>query len=234
VEAPTPTPTPVTAPVASAPAPTLPPEKRLEWPTGVRDPRPYAQRSRADLASELAKVDTRMAGGPSDGTERTELAGQRAEILEQRARLEGTNEAYQQAADALEKFVADHPKAPRRDEALYALTLIYDVLDRLDLARRTAYTLIKDHPASRWVHYAYFEFGELFARSAAEAPDRWQLARVAYERAVQSRDEPLAAESMLRMAEAHRAMGDVDQARKVVRQLRARFPKSEAAARATE
>lgn len=236
MEAAAPTPTPVAAPVASAPTPppTAPPEKRLEWPSGVRDPRPYAQRTQAELTAELAKLDARMADRPSDGTERTELAGERAEVLEQRARLEGTKETYQQAAEALEKFVAESPKAPRRDEAMYALTLVYDVLDQPDRERRIALELIKEYPSSRWVHYAYFSFAELFSRAAIEAPERWQMARVAYERAMQSRDEPLAAESMLRMAEAHRAMGDVDQARKVVRQLRARFPKSQAAARATE
>jgi TolA-binding protein len=84
--------------------------------------------------------------------------------------------------------------------------------------------LIKEYPQSRWVQYAYFGFGDLFAHEAKDDPQRWPMAEQAYKRASDSADAPLAAESLLRLSEVYRAMGDPDKANATLRQRNARYP----------
>ncbi|NOU34950.1 MAG: hypothetical protein HOO96_44220 [Polyangiaceae bacterium] len=220
---------PAAGPLVAAPAAVVasPPEKRLEWPSAILDPRPRVERGRDALVTEAKQLETLLAATPRESADRSDLLGRRAETLEHWARAEGTRESYERAAEGLEKFIAESAKAPRRDEALYALTLVYDVLERPDQLRRTAYTLLKEYPTSRWVHYAYFEFGELFARAAVTEPDRWQMAALAYEHAAASTaaaDAAMAAESLVRAIEAYQAAGNAAKAGELRKTLRVRFP----------
>ncbi len=229
VENAAPAPAPIADPLVAAPAAVVasPPEKRLEWPSSILDPRPRVERGRDELVTEAKQLEALLAATPRESADRSDLLGRRADTLEHWARAEGTKESYERAAEGLEKFIAESVKAPRRDEALYALTLVYHVLERPDQVRRTAYALLKEHPASRWVHYAYFEFGELFARAAVSEPDRWQMAALAYERAAASTaaaDAAMTAESLVRAIEAYQAAGNTAKTGELRKTLRVRFP----------
>ncbi len=205
-----------------------PPQKRLDWPSAIRDPRPRIDQGRDELAQEAKRLDALLETTPRESADRSDLLGRHAETLERLARTDGTKESYEQAARGLEKFIAESIKAPGRDEAMYALALVYDVLDRPDEVRRIAYALIQQYPASRWVHYAYFAFAELFARAAVTEPDRWQMAALTYERAAASSaaaDAPMTAESLVRAIEAYQTAGNAARAGELRKRLRARFPK---------
>lgn len=51
-------------------------------------------------------------------------------------------------------------------------------------ARKLYYELIKDHPRSKLVPFAYLAFGELFTADARSDPSKWELARASYQEVV--------------------------------------------------
>jgi len=72
------------------------------------------------------------------------------------------------------------------DDALYAMGLEYQEIDRLDESRKQYLQLIKTFPRSKWVAYAYLAFGELFFSEAAADPSKLDFAQKTYEEVVKS------------------------------------------------
>ncbi len=84
-----------------------------------------------------------------------------------------------------------HPTDPTQshgclDDALYAIGLEYQEIDRFDEARKHYFQLIKDFPQSKWVAYAYLGFGELFFSEAVADPSKLDLAQKTYEQVLKS------------------------------------------------
>ena len=73
-----------------------------------------------------------------------------------------------------------YPTYAQIDEAYYYLGLEHELAGDLINARRSYYELIKNAPASRFVPYAYFAFGEVFFHEAKSDPSKWDLAKQSY------------------------------------------------------
>lgn len=115
------------------------------------------------------------------------------------------------------------------DEALYYIGLEWEAKDRMDEARKAYLELIRKHPQSRFVSYAYFGFGELFLAKAKKEGQDFELAVKTYEKAVTLGDRTIAPEALLRLAEIASAQGDTQKSAEYVRRLQKDYPNSRAA-----
>src|SRR5262245_47731617 len=112
-------------------------------------------------------------------------------------------------------------------EAGYDVALASEARGDLRAARDQYYRVIVDAPSSRLVPLVYLAFGESFAREAVADPNKWQLARAAYQEALNYPPEtnPASAYAHLRLGDSMLALGEpvraLDEFTKAVRAARA-------------
>ena len=84
-------------------------------------------------------------------------ASLRAEQASEEARATTSREG---AIRALARILQDYPSFSRADEVLYSLAASLEDLRQTDRARQVYLRLVRDHPGSRFVPYAWLAFGE--------------------------------------------------------------------------
>ena len=97
---------------------------------------------------------------------------------EQQQKLTARDEARAGNVRALAGLLADHPRFERSDEALFALGFALDEMSQHDRARAVYHRLIKDHPGSIHVPYAYLAFAEHYFRAGDMGAARQFYAKV--------------------------------------------------------
>jgi hypothetical protein len=111
-----------------------------------------------------------------------------------------TSEAHE--AEALTLYTAAAKgKGPSADEAKYRLALTFECQGNFKEERRLLFDIVSNAPKSRLVPYAYFAFGELFAKEAATDPTKLPLAIQAFDQAAKSAGSPLLATAQSRLGE---------------------------------
>ncbi len=138
------------------------------------------------------------------------------------------------AIAAYEKLVTSWSGAPNLEEALYYLGLEYELAGDAMKARKAYYELIKRAPSSPWIPYAYFAFGEMFARDGKTDPTKLALASQAFSEAVKYAGSPLLADTFWRLGQVEDAEGNAPKAQTWYAKLRATYPGSDAAKRIGE
>ena len=152
----------------------------------LRDPRIThgGHRPRAVLVTEVQGLETLYAATPPASPDRPLIARRLADTYAELARAaEGTSaarSAHGSAAKYYEVLTTEYPQSARLDEAYYYAALEHEIAGDLTNARRSYYELIKRHPSSKLVAFAYFAFGEMFFAEAANDPAKDQLAQHAF------------------------------------------------------
>jgi len=130
----------------------------------------------------------------------------------------------------LTTLINNFPSFARLDEARYYRGLAYERLGDLKNARSSYYDLIKHHPTSKLIPFAYFAFGELFFADARSDPSKWDLAKQAFMEVLKYPPPangifPFA---LLRVGQVADAHGDSAKAQSNFDRLRRDFPTSAA------
>jgi tetratricopeptide (TPR) repeat protein len=202
--APTP-PVPSSLPLATPEPPAATTTTTLDLETLVRDPRKSRARPRvrALVVTELQGLETLFAATPQTSPDRLNIVRRLAEDyveLESAAESEATTlaeegsrsmhavqaeqvraAARKKAIDHYALLVAEYPRDPQLDTTLYHLGLEHERANDRPNARKVYYDLIRTHPNSKLVAFAYLAFGELFFREAEDDPSKNDLAAQAYE-----------------------------------------------------
>src|SRR5581483_1912821 len=145
----------------------------------VRDLRLVMRRSPALLRTETRGLENLLAATAANAPDRPALLRRLAENYVD-LRKAGEPGASAKAIQHYGDLVRTYPTYPLVDEAYYYLALEYELAGDLMNARRSFYELIKNSPASKYVPYAYFAFGEMFFREAKSDPSKWEFAKQAY------------------------------------------------------
>ncbi|MBN8611380.1 MAG: tetratricopeptide repeat protein [Deltaproteobacteria bacterium] len=146
-------------------------------------------RDEAVFAAERAGDDTRA-------------ASLRAEQASEEARATTSREG---AIRAFARILEDYPSFSRADEVLFSLAASLEDLRQMDRARQVYLRLVRDHPGSRFVPYAWLAFGEhYFAEGDMSA------ARQFYERVLETPPErnPMYGFALYKLAWVHYNLED--------------------------
>jgi TolA-binding protein len=193
-----------------------------------RDPRPGPRDAKL-VATELRNLELLARSTPANDPNAPNLQRRIAEahVELRKAGVEGSAPAIA----AYEKLLSSWPGAPKQDEILYDLGLEYEIGNDLMRARKALYELIKTAPTSPWVPYAYFAFGEQFAREGDSS--KYPLAQQAFLEAMKY-PSPIQPDAMWRLAQVEDAQGNTTKAQALYAKLRALHPASDAVKRIGE
>ena len=190
----------------------------------TRDLRSHAhkQRGASLLKVEIQQLKALLELTPRDSPDRPHVLRRLAEVHAELAWAapKGARSARTSAIQYYEMLHSDHrtfcasPPSTRCDEVLYYIGLENELLGDMDKARRSYLSLVRDHPQSPLVPYAYFAFGEYFFMESKSDPSKLPLAEQVYEKVLQYGDSPIAPEAMSRLAEIAEAQGDAAKAQK--------------------
>lgn len=133
--------------------------------------------------------------------EKTMLAVSLGDTESELAGLEpAKSEAHE--AEALTLYTAAAKgKGPSVAEAKYRLALTLECQGNFKDERRLLFEIVSSAPKSRLVPYAYFAFGELFAKEAVADPAKLQLAIQSFDQAAKYPGSPLLATAQSRLGE---------------------------------
>jgi TolA-binding protein len=148
-------------------------------------------RSSATIATEMQRLELRLAKSPSFATDRPQLIRRLAEgyleleaaLKEERGSPEDVKKARDKAIERYEQLEAEQPKSEAMDEALYDLALAYLRSGDLGRARQTLLNLIKRFPSSPFIARTNYAFGIAVREEAGTDPAKKELARKAFEKA---------------------------------------------------
>jgi len=183
------------------------------------------------LATEIQGLNSLLEVTPPNTPDRVFIERRLAEDLVEleSARPARLEELRSQAIAHYRSIVTSHPSYPALDEVLYFLGLEYERDGDLAGARRAYFDLIQKAPASRYVPYAYFAFGEMFLSEATLDLSKLDFAKEAFAKAAEARNGPLAAEALLRVGRIFETQGDSANAGKTYARIVRDYPESEAA-----
>lgn len=220
------------APSTSAPSatPVAPPPVSNGLDVAARDPRP-TPRDVTAVARDLIALQLRAAT-PGISSSEAESIDRKIAEGEVELRKRGA-EPGSKAIAAYEGYLSKWAQASDRDEVEYYLAIEYELTGDSMRARRALYELIKSSPQSPFVAFAYFGFGEMFAREGKGDPSKLALATQAYAEALKHQG-PIAADTMWRLGQLEDAQGNAAKAQSWYAKLRASFPDSSAATRIGE
>ncbi len=177
----------------------------------VRDLRnpPRAQRLVQNEALLLERLLAAMAASSPD---RPSVLHRLAESYVE-LRKSGDASASTKAIARYAELASSSPSYAKIDEVTYYLGLEQELTRDFQNARRTYYELIKTYPSSRFVPYAYYAFGEMFADEAKGDPTKWMLAEQAYRETMKFTTSPaIANAATCRLAVVFDARGDARRA----------------------
>ena len=172
----------------------------------VRDLRHMQPRSPALLRTETKALESLLAQTATTATDRPALLRRLAESYSD-LRKQSEPGASAKAIQYYSDLVNAYPSYPQIDEVYYYLGLEYELAGELNDARKTYYELIKKEPASKYVPYAYFAFGEIFFHEAKSDPSKWDFAKQAYTE-VMKFPSPVASDAACRLGLVLDAQGD--------------------------
>jgi tetratricopeptide (TPR) repeat protein len=159
----------------------------------VRDPRMSRVRARALalLVTEIQQLEHLASATPDTQPDKVAMLRRLAEDyveLETAASAAGrapiVASAQKAAIKDYDALIQGYPAYPMIDEARYFDALEHESAGDLAGTRRLYLELIAQNPTSKYVPYAYFAFGEMFASEGARDPSRLDLALQAYQKAV--------------------------------------------------
>jgi tetratricopeptide (TPR) repeat protein len=201
------------APPPEAPvAPDEPLVTRTTLAVAARDPRiPHGttHRARSVLMGELQALEAQYAGTAASNA-RVAMAKRLADRYAELARAsEGTAAARDAHKSAAKYYEAASAGDPKDDEAQYYAALEHELAGDRTNARRGYYEVVKNHPGSRLVAFAYFAFGEMFFAEADSDPSKLQLAEQAFREVLRwpPAQNPLYVEAQNRLAEINLRLG---------------------------
>ena len=176
----------------------------------IRDLRRTRPRSPALVRTEVKALENLLAATAGNAPDRPILIRR---IAESYAELRKQSEpgAGAKAIHHYSELVRTYPSYAQIDEAYYYLGLEYELGGDLMNARKTYYELIRNAPASKYVPYAYFAFGEIFFREAKSDPTKLDLAKQAYIE-VMKFQSPIASDAACRLGLVYDAQGDPNHA----------------------
>ncbi len=153
---------------------------------------PPGARKRALLITEVQGLETLASVTPAQAPDRPVLLRRIAQDyseLETAAANEGAtplqSSARAKAIGTYVRLVNDHPGYAQKDEVLFSLAHEYERGGDLSNARKAYYQLVTLAPHSRFVPFAYVDFGDIFFDEAQQDPEKWALASAAYRRALE-------------------------------------------------
>jgi tetratricopeptide (TPR) repeat protein len=159
----------------------------------ARDPRASRLRARALalLVTEIQQLETLASATPDSQPDKAQLLRRLAEDyveLETAATNAGRAPIVASAGKAAIKYydalVLGFASYPSLDEVRYFDAIERERMGDLAGARRLYFDVIAHHPTSKYVAYAYFAFGEMFAAEGASDPSKLDLALQAYQKTV--------------------------------------------------
>jgi TolA-binding protein len=145
----------------------------------IRDLRHLRPRSPALLRTEVQALENLLSATALNSPDRPALLRRIAEDYTE-LRKTGEPGASAKAIHRYSELAKTYPTYAQIDEVFYYLALEYELAGDMTNARRNYFELIKNVPASKYVPYAYFAFGEMFYREAKSDPSKWDLAKQAY------------------------------------------------------
>lgn len=155
-------------------------------------------RSMALLAAENQALSRLLEVTPASDPDRPRLLMRLAESFAEMAREEGAPASRARAAEHY--ALAAEARWSGADEARYYEGLEQQCLGDMDKARRAYFDIVLTHPASSFVPYAYFAFGELFRRDSDDDSSKIELARLSYNKVLEFRGTPLIPLTRARLA----------------------------------
>ena len=165
------------------------------------------KKARALLITEITGLDSLFKNTPRRAPDRVSIARRLAEAyveLESAARRDKTqaevakNKAEADKANAVlrlartnaiknyELIRKEHATYKDIDEVLYYLAYEYEQGEDLENARKVYFDLIAKAPNSKYIPSAYLAFGELFFSQAQTDPEKFELAKGAYLKVIES------------------------------------------------
>jgi len=227
---------PVVAPVAEAtPAPPPPaPDPPGPPRASIRDPRRAASRALGLVQAEIAGLENLLRATPPTAPDAVQITRRLAEDNVELARIDPSlaATAEQQAIRYYKLIQATYPSYPQADEVGYFLGYELERAGDAASARRAYFEVIQKYPASRFVPYAYFAFGEMFLAEADQDPSRLELALQAFTKVAQFPTADLAPEAILRNARIHERRGEKAAASADYHRLHNAYASSPAASKA--
>jgi len=175
-----------------APTPTPPPSANASA-ARARDPRMSLLRPRALalLVTEIQQLEALATATPDSQPDKPALLHRLAEDyveLETAATKAGrapiAAQSQKQAMKDYDALIARFASYPSLDEVRYYDALEHERAGDLANARRIYLDLVAQHPTSKYVPYAYFAFGEMFAAEGASDRSKLDVALEAYKKVV--------------------------------------------------
>lgn len=206
----------------------------------IRDPRTRraGKRSAQLVSTELQALLALYEATPGTSPDRLLLAARTADVAAELAHISEKHRAFAQkkalffyeivAAEGTSEMCARN-KSTCADEALYFMGLEIEMAGSMENARKAYFRLIKDHPSSKYVSYAYFAFGEFYYQRAKNEGQDFEQAEKVFEKVVSLGESPMAPESLLRLAELAQMREKPQFAVDYIQKLLKQYPESRAA-----